>query len=486
MQKVTKKIFLNALTCPLMGWLIRQGTLTNTILTLGEQFLIEQGIEIGKHARQLYPDGLLINEKNTLSAARKTQYLMSDAGVSTIFEGTFVDDHLTVKADILRREKDGWHMIEVKSGLNDRELFIDDMAYTAAVIGRNGIPLSRISLYLLSRNFRLGMQTEKLFTRKNHTKSVLRRVRAINPLLNEIERITARQARPTPDLKPECRRCEFFRKCTGKGIVHHIFELPHLSQKKFEELKDKGITCIEEIPDTLHLTSKQMRVRNCVKENKVYIGSNLKRDLHAIEWPAYYLDFEVVSTAIPLYPGPGPYTQVPTQYHIHCCSKAGRITGNAQYLAEPERDCKRELAEHLIKDLRGRGSIITYSNFEKNIIRALGNAFPDLTTELHNLSERIVDLEKIISRYFYHPVFRGSTSIKRTLPVLVPDLSYEDMEIADGYSAMAAFAYLARGRYKKKKEVIAMKRTLLEYCRLDTLAMVKMHEYLANVNDKKL
>jgi hypothetical protein len=52
------------------------------------------------------------------------------------------------------------------------------------------------------------------------------------------------------------------------------------------------------------------------------------------------------------------------------------------------------------------------------------------------------------------------------------------MEIADGYSAMAAFAYLARGRYKKKKEVIAMKRTLLEYCRLDTLAMVKMHEYL--------
>jgi hypothetical protein len=60
------------------------------------------------------------------------------------------------------------------------------------------------------------------------------------------------------------------------------------------------------------------------------------------------------------------------------------------------------------------------------------------------------------------------------------------MEIADGYSAMAAFAYLTRGRYKKKKEVIAMKKTLLEYCRLDTLAMVKMHEYLANMNDKKL
>jgi CRISPR/Cas system-associated exonuclease Cas4 (RecB family) len=478
MQNITKKIFLNTLTCPRMGWLIRQRTITHTPLTVGEQFLIEQGIEIGKRARELYPDGLLINEKNPLSAARKTQYLMNDAGVSTIFEGTFVDDHLIAKADILRREKDGWHMIEVKSGLNDRELFLDDMAYTAAVIGRTGIPVSRISLYLLSRNFRLGMKTEKLFTRKNHTESVFRRVSAINPLLEEIDKITGRQARPAPDLKPECRRCEFFRKCTGKGIVNHIFELPHLSQQKFEELKDEGIICIEDIPDTLHLSAKQMMMRSCVKENRLYIGSNLKRDLHATVWPAYYLDFEVVSTAIPLYPGIGPYTQVPTQYHIHRCSKAGRVTGRAQYLAVPDRDCRRELAEHLIKDLRGRGSIITYSSFEKNIIKALGNTFPDLTTELHNLSERIVDLEKIISRDFYHPDFRGSTSIKRTLPVLVPDLSYEDMEIADGFSAMAAFSYLARGRYKKEKEIETIKRNLLEYCRLDTLAMVKMHEYL--------
>jgi hypothetical protein len=88
MQNITKKIFLNTLTCPRMGWLIRQRTITHTPLTVGEQFLIEQGIEIGKRARELYPDGLLINEKNPLSAARKTQYLMNDAGVSTIFEGT--------------------------------------------------------------------------------------------------------------------------------------------------------------------------------------------------------------------------------------------------------------------------------------------------------------------------------------------------------------------------------------------------------------
>ncbi|TNF55692.1 DUF2779 domain-containing protein [bacterium] len=478
MQNITKKIFLNTLTCPLMGWLMRQGTVTKRILTIGEQFLIEQGVEIGKHAQRLYPEGLLIDEINPLSAAQKTQHLMSNTNVSIIFEGTFVHDRLIAKADILIRGKEGWHMIEVKSGLNDREQFLDDMAYTAAVIGRTGIPLSRISLYLLSRNFRQGMQTEKLFTRKNHTDSVLRRAGEINPLLNKIERITARKARPTQDLKPECRRCEFFMECTGKGISHHIFELPHLSLKKFEELKDKGIMCIEDIPDTLALTAKQMRVMSCVKENKVYIGSNLKRDLHAIVWPAYYLDFEVVSTAIPLYPGLGPYTQVPTQYHIHCCSKAGRITGSAQYLAEPDRDCRRKLAEHLIKDLRGKGSIITYSNFEKNIIRALGNDFPDLATKLHSLSERIVDLEKIISRYFYHPDFQGSTSIKKTLPVLVPDLSYKDMEIADGFSAMATFANLARGRYRKKKEIETIKRNLLEYCRLDTLAMVKMHEYL--------
>ena len=91
----------------------------------------------------------------------------------------------------------------------------------------------------------------------------------------------------------------------------------------------------------------------------------------------------------------------------------------------------------------------------------------------------MTDLGAIIGKNYYHPDFHGSTSIKVTLPVLVPDMSYDQLEIADGDSAMAAFAYLALGKYKETKEIESVKRNLLDYCKQDTLAMVKLHQRLA-------
>ena len=89
----------------------------------------------------------------------------------------------------------------------------------------------------------------------------------------------------------------------------------------------------------------------------------------------------------------------------------------------------------------------------------------------------MVDLESTIRKNYYHPEFHGSTSIKKTLPVLVPDMSYDDLEIADGDSAMVSFAYLALGKYKDR-EAETIKRNLLEYCKRDSFAMVRLHQQL--------
>ena len=140
-------------------------------------------------------------------------------------------------------------------------------------------------------------------------------------------------------------------------------------------------------------------------------------------------------------------------------------------------DCRRELAENLLNNLEGKGSIICYSTFEKNIITRLGELFPDLSSGLTSLFCRLKDLLQIISKNFYHPDFHGSNSIKTTLPVLVPEMSYEDLEIRDGDSAMATFAYLVIGKYVGE-EAEEKRRKLLEYCKQDTLAMVKLHERL--------
>ncbi|MFC1932627.1 DUF2779 domain-containing protein [Chloroflexota bacterium] len=482
MKGVSKQIFVKAVVCPTLGWQLRCGELAGGLvwakLTPGEKFRIEQGLEIGRRARELYPEGSLVKDVNLVSSARKTEALMADPGVPVIFEGTFIIDGYVTRADVLKRKGDGWHMSEVKSAANDREQFIDDMAYTAMVIDRCGFNISGVSLLLVSRDFRLGMANEALFAEVDHTEEVLARVDEFKTIWQQIEEITRASEKPEPQLVYECRRCELFGECVGRDIANHIFDVPRLSQSKFDELAESGIVCIEAIPDGFPLTENQVRVRDCVLTGSPFVGGGLGSELSSISWPAYYLDFEAVMTAIPLYPDIAPYTQIPTQYSIHKCSGVGVVIDHRDYLADPARDCRRELAENLIDDLGEDGSIIAYSTYEKTVISSLGKLYPDLTEKLDSLAGRLIDLEAIIRKNYYHPDFHGSTSIKKTAPVLVPDLSYDGLEIGDGDSAMVVFAYMAQGKYKDLEKIRSIRRNLLEYCKQDTMAMVRLHQSL--------
>ncbi len=114
MKNISKNIFLNTLFCPSLGWLLRSGgeieQLSQKSLSLAEQFRIEQGADIGRRARELYPDGTLIAERNLIGAAEKTRGIISDGKSPTVFEGTFVTDDYAAKADILKNKK-GWHFL---------------------------------------------------------------------------------------------------------------------------------------------------------------------------------------------------------------------------------------------------------------------------------------------------------------------------------------------------------------------------------------
>jgi len=476
-KSVSKQIFLNALVCPAMGWLLRSGQTNRAELSLGERFFMEQGLDIGRRARELYPEGLLIEDRWMKPASEKTESAMNDPDVPVIFEGAFITDGFVTRADILKREGTGWHLVEVKSGVNDREAFIDDMAYTAMVIDSCGINITTVSLLLVSRDFRLGMKNESLFTEIDHTDEVLERVEEFKTLREQIEEITRAPLKPEPRLIPECRKCKLFRECVGRDIEYHIFDLPRLNQDQFDQLAEYGVIRIKDIPDEFPLNERQAIVKDCVLANEPFTGDSLGSKLASVSWPAYYLDFETVMTAVPLYPDIAPYTQIPTQYSIHKCADIGVIIDHTEYLADPGKDCRRELAENLINDLGENGSIIVYSTFEKIVVNSLGRLYPDFLDKLNPLVERMVDFEALIRKNYYQPEFHGSTSLKITLPVLVPDLSYDDLEIGEGGSAMAAFAYLARDIWQGE-EAEAIKKQLLKYCGQDTLAMVKIHQRL--------
>ena len=446
--------------------------------TIGEGFRLEQGKEVGGYARELYPDGLLIEEGDMRSSSKRTDAVMGDKGVSTIFEGAFLSGGFAARADILIRDGERWKMIEVKSRVIEKRGLIDDMAYTCMVIERCGVEISAVSLLLISKDFRLGKKAGDLFVENDRTDIVLSRIDTLRPLVRMIEEVSDSAVNPDPELKVKCRKCEFFRECFAEEIEDHIFDLPRLSKSKFDKLVEQGILSINDIPAEFPLTENQDRVKGCVQRKDVYIGGGLKDELDAISYPVTYLDFETVMTAIPLYPNTAPYEQVPIQYSIHRCSRPGELTLHREYLSnDPGRDCRRELAKNLIIDLKGTGSIVVYSDFEKNILKKLGVLFPDLSRDLNSLIDRLKDLEAVIKKNFYHPDFHGSTSIKSTLPAMVPTMTYSGLEICDGEAAMATFARLARGSFNNG-EVEEKRKQLLEYCMQDTYAMVRLHEKL--------
>jgi predicted RecB family nuclease len=472
---MTKKVFLDAIFCPRLGWMRRNGKI-NPQRSWGIEFRKEQGNRVHKIARTLFKDGILIDETDIKLASEKTKELLDNPLPSTIFESAFLTTRYTARADILSRGENGWQLCEVKSNIHDKDEFIDDMAYTAMVLERSGVSISEIVLLLISKDYRLDMENREMFVKIDHSREVQERVQQFKPFWNPIEKVTRPSERPKPRIKFECKKCEIFKQCIEKKVKGNIFELPRLSKKKFNQLNKLGIYKISDIPDDFSLSENQKMIRDCMREKKPFVSRRLQDELGSIKWPAFYLDFETVMTAIPLYYNIAPYTKLPTQYSIHKCLNPGEIIDHREFIADPERDCRRELTERLIHDLESEGSIIVYSGFEKTILKNLSRTFVEFSPPLDKLIERIVDLEAIIRNNFYHPKFKGSTSIKKTVPAMVSNLTYDDLDISDGDSAMAVFGFLALGKYKDRSE--EMKKKLLEYCKQDTLATVKLHEKL--------
>jgi hypothetical protein len=250
-----------------------------------------------------------------------------------------------------------------------------------------------------------------------------------------------------------------------------------LHHKKLKRLSTEGIIDLSLAPDDLKLNERQKRAKSAALSGETFIGNGLGQALNAIAWPCHYLDFETVAAVLPLYDGHGCHQQVLTQFSIHHRDGMGEEARHSEYLADAARDCERDLAVALIAALGNQGAIIVYSSFEKTRITALKEMFPDLGTPLQAILGRLVDLLSFITEYVYHPDFKGSSSIKKILPVLVPDLSYKELDIGDGDTAITRFARMARGEITGN-DIEPTRRHLLEYCKLDTFAMVRLHETL--------
>jgi hypothetical protein len=169
-----------------------------------------------------------------------------------------------------------------------------------------------------------------------------------------------------------------------------------------------------------------------------------------------------------------PYQQIPFQYSLHYQKNPKSKAEHFEFLADAEGDPREPFLKKLLNDTDGPGIILVYNKaFEITRLNELATDFPKYANAVDERIGRIVDLMlPFQKKYYYMPEMMGSYSIKSVLPALVPVLSYEGMEIADGGTASAAFESLYYEEDIFKVEEI--RKNLLKYCGMDTKAMVEI------------
>ncbi|MBR1434526.1 MAG: DUF2779 domain-containing protein, partial [Bacteroidales bacterium] len=276
--------------------------------------------------------------------------------------------------------------------------------------------------------------------------------------------------------------CAFWQYCT-KGIpTPSVFDLYRLNMGKKISLYQSGKVTFEDV-DAMPLSRIQRMQVDCyLKDTSSIDKAGIRQFLSTLSYPLYFLDFETIQPPVPLYDGTRPYQQITTQYSLHYQNAEGGELFHKEFLAPTHGDPMRPLAERLCEDIPDNVCVLAYNKqFECGRIKELADMFPDLSAHLLAIRDNIKDLLVPFSSGFYYvKEMGGSFSIKSVLPALFPndpELDYHALDelCQNGGDAMNLFPSLASMSADEERKA---RQALLDYCRLDTLAMVKVLQKL--------
>ena len=445
------------------------------------------GLEIGRMARLLLPGGILVEEKpwEHLAAVAHTTALMADHSVPAIFEAAFEHSGIRIRVDVMERlSREYWRMVEVKSSGEVKEHHYDDAAIQMHVLRQTGVRLSSVQILHVNKDYVRDageISWPQFFRRAEIKAEVTERLDGIEARLREQFACLSRAQMPQIEPDAHCHTpflCEYWDRCTESKPADWVFKMPRLQPARLMELKALGVESISAIPDNFELTQRQCVIRDVVRSGRPYVAPDLPERLNGLGPPAFYLDFEAFSPAIPLYPGTRPYEAIPFQWSLHRVDSHG-LLNHEEFLADAMTDPRRSFAESLIAALgETKLPIIVFSSYEQTRLNVLMSLFPDLANLIGGIVRRLSDFLPIVRGGVYHPEFDFSYSIKGVAPALCSDVTYDDLEqVADGTAASMAFWLMASGRANAAMTA-SLRRSLLAYCQRDTWAMVRLHQAL--------
>jgi len=480
-MKISKSDYILGLKCPLALWFKKHRP------DLSPEFneaTLNQGNEIGILAHKLYTEGKVVTYKPwEIEALAQTKKFVAEE-VETIFEAvakTESDEYCAT--DILTRNNDGsWNIIEVKSATKLKESYLLDVSFQYYVFTNASYNIQNCYVATINNQYmREGeIEPHKLFKFHKVTQEVIQLAKDVHINSAQIKNIKIGEE-PVCEIGKCCSdffNCQYFAHCWKDIPEYSIFNVVRMDKAAqiFHEYKTADL---KELPAEVFPKGKKCKDIECFLGQKNIIDNKeIANFLNELKYPLYFLDYETINSAVPLFDGTHPYQQIPFQFSLHIKKAPDSELEHVEFLHQMQTDPREDLIKKLITSCGTIGSVIVYNQqFEKMVNRELAEDFSKYRKEILAISDRMIDLlVPFRKRMLYHHSQNGSASIKKTLPAFT-DMSYEDLEIGNGLDASGQYLAFMQGLIPQPEDLFT---NLLEYCGQDTLAMVKLLDVLYN------
>lgn len=479
---LSKTKILSGAQCHKRLWLeIHRPDLKEETADMQQRF--DAGNRVGEAARGPWPNGVLIggDHKNLDAALRETQTQLAAHETVALFESTFSANGVLVRNDILERSHGKLRLVEVKSSTEVKDYHLLDATIQIWVLTEAGLKPDRVEIAYIDKNFVYGGDSDYqgLFAYEEVSEAVAEQLPSLPKLVRSLKTVAAGQ-QPDIGIGEHCHtpyECPFFSYCQPAQPEYPVSLLPR-GGKEAEALLAEGFDDLRKVPKERLTKPNYLRVWKVTKSGKPELLPGAKQKLAELPYPRYYLDFETVQFAVPIWKDTRPYQKLPFQWSCHIESTDGSLK-HQSFLDTSGLAPMKGFCESLLKCIGHKGPILVYNAaFEASVLEDLAKHFPKYAPQLRKLIARIVDLLPLTRENYYHPEMKGSWSLKAVLPTIAPELSYENLgEIQESGAAPAAYLEIINTNTPTERKATLI-HDLQCYCERDTLATVELTRFL--------
>ena len=453
------------------------------------QRIFDEGNVVDRWAQKLFPDAVNVDGFG-MPAAINTKKAIA-IGATALLQPTFMTSKISCRSDILTKNADGsWSIYEVKSSTDVKEEHVIDVAFQRICLEESGIRVAQTFLVPVNNQYvRHGeINPRELFA----IKDITHEVETVMPIVKkEIPRaLSVLEWDKTPSLThvSSCvnpAECEFLICYFSELKDDHIYSIAtSLSKEKLTAFLERGLLKPEQIPADIMAELPDIKLPGVQTEPTLSVDKEtIKSELESLQYPLYFLDYETFFPAVPIFDGYRPYQQMVFQYSVHVIRKPNAEPEHYEYLTEEMIDPAHDIATSLKNHIGDTGSVIVWNaRFEASRNAEIGEHLPEFADFMANINDRMYDLMMVVKKgYYVDSRFGGSASIKKVLPVMCPELSYNDLAIHEGGTASASWTTLTDPMTSPEAKEL-LKKDMLAYCGLDTYAMIAIYrEFLESI-----